>query len=63
MTALNWKNGRWICIIIAALSVAFLLGISSAVGFNLSDELAGFKIQTLLGLANIVAVYILYKVL
>lgn len=61
--ALNWKTGRWICIIIAALNIAFLLGLSSAVGFNLSDEFAGFQIQTLLGLANIFAVYILYKVL
>jgi len=61
---LNWKTARWIAIITAALSALTLLGISKSIlGIGLEDELAGFNIKFILGLANILSVYILYKIL
>ena len=61
---LNWKMGRWVAIAIAIVSALLLTGIADAVlGINLAYELLGFKLGMILGIANGISAWILYKVL
>jgi len=60
----NWKMARWIVIAIAITSALLLTGMADAMlGINLSYKLLGFEIGMLLGLANLVSAWMLYKVL
>jgi len=61
---INWKMGRWICLLIALASALLLTGISDSIlGINLAYKLLGFEAGLLLGIANLVSVWVLYKVL
>lgn len=61
---LNWKMGRWICLAIALASALLLTGMADAIlGINLTYNLLGFETGMLLGIANFVSLWILYKVL
>lgn len=61
---INWKMGRWISIVIALASALLLTGIAdSLLGINLTYELLGFEAGMILGLANFISAWILYKVL
>jgi len=60
----NWKMARWIVIAIAITSALLLTGMADAMlGINLSYKLLGFEAGMLLGLANLVSAWMLYKVL
>ena len=61
---LNWKSARWICIAIALASALLLTGIADAMlGINLTYQLLGFEVGMLIGIANAISAWILYKVL
>ena len=61
---ITWKLGRWICLLIALASALLLTGIADSIlGINLAYKLLGFEAGLLLGIANLVSVWILYKVL
>lgn len=60
----DWRRARWALIIVGALNVAFLWGIASGIsGYSLSSEIFGFSIQTLLGAANALMIYLAWKIL
>lgn len=64
MAFINWKLGRWICLAVSVITLLFLFGITDSVlGMTLQSDLVGFKISTILGVANSLSAYILYKVL
>jgi len=60
----SWKIARWICLITALVTAGLLLGIlPSVLGVGLDYELMGFQLKTIVGIANVVVVYLLWKVL
>lgn len=63
MALVNWRVVRTILAIIAGISGALLLGIAGNLGFPMSYEFFGFELGTIAGIANIVAIYLLYKAL
>ena len=61
---INWKMGRWVAIVIALVSALLLTGIADAMlGINLTYELLGVELGIILGIANFVDAWYLYKVL
>ena len=61
---INWKMGRWVAIVIALVSALLLTGIADAMlGINLAYKFLGFELGIILGIANFIAAWILYKVL
>lgn len=61
---INWKFGRLITIIVSLVSALLLTGIADAIlGINLSYQILGIKIGTILGIGNFFSAWILYKVL
>ena len=64
MAWIDWKLGRIICIAIALLTATFTFGIAQSIlGWNWNTELFGFKASLLIGLANLLSAWIMYKVL
>ena len=62
MALLGWKAWRWVLILIAGATAATLFNISSAVGITLESEfITGVTMKTIIGLANVIAAYALYK--
>lgn len=61
MARVSWTSYKWYLIVVTALIAAFLLGIvQSVLGYDLTTQVAGFQVKTILGIASGIGAFILY---
>jgi len=58
----SWTIWKWYLIAVTGITALFLTGIIQSIsGYDLSQQLLGFPIKTILGIASGIGTYILYQ--